>query len=152
MAGHPGKAAVLGVLFVVALWFWIPLAWRWTRPDDVAANTLLYVETGHGRTGHRASPTPTAEAGVSLRKAEGSGPTWHQLTQWMDDDPRTKPTNPLRDHRDPFLVAQTEPVKAEPETVVEEVKAAPATNAARPGNGALRHHHRAEPPGGADQR
>ena len=119
MTKHPKKAVVLGTLCLVALWFWIPLVLGWVKKDDVATKAAV---SGAPTSGSAAVSAPgrlaatPADSGTKGKKAEGPKHPWHQLVQWMDNDPRTSATNPVLGRRDPFLTRQNEAAKAAAET------------------------------------
>jgi hypothetical protein len=78
----PLKAGVLGLLCVVALWFWAPLVTGWfggskgkaAKPQAAAAPPVPVA-------------TPTAAGGAAPAAASPSVP-WRQLVAWMEKDPR----------------------------------------------------------------
>lgn len=107
---NPKKAAFLGVIFLVALWFWTPLVLGWidkknpsagptaTTPNDAQPNIAPAVALG----GENAAPH-------TLKVADYS---WQQLARWMDDDRLTLAVG-LTDHRrDPFLATKPEKEEA----------------------------------------
>ena len=114
MRTNPKKAVVLGLLGVVAVWFWAPLAASWIAPDDPAAEhaavaspvalSLPEMSPQMPITGQTASD-PTPETG------ESPGHSWQQLARWIDADPRTLATKVSCDQRDPFVVPRAEVVE-----------------------------------------
>lgn len=124
LTAHPKKAAVLGLLVLVALWFWAPLVWGWIAADDPAAKA----PSASASVGNASSALPRGPAAVSVPAAPAtiaaasSAATkvdkrpnypWHQLVQWMDNDPRTSPADPALGRRDPFLSGGTEVAEAD---------------------------------------
>jgi hypothetical protein len=109
-AAHPKKAGILGLLCLVALWFWAPLVWRWIDKEDTATKASV--------AGQAATSAPRILADVPVasaaapNKSESPKYPWHQVAQWMDNDPRTTATNPLPGRRDPFLASPTEAATA----------------------------------------
>jgi hypothetical protein len=102
----------------VALWFWVPLVLGWIKKDDAATKAPM------GAAPNSASvtvSTPGGSAAVQANsatkgnKAEGAKHPWHQLIQWMNNDPRTSATNPMPGRRDPFVSPQNDAAKAEAE-------------------------------------
>ncbi|MBN2023928.1 MAG: hypothetical protein JW809_14185 [Pirellulales bacterium] len=98
---HPKKAAVLGLLALVAVWFWGPLVWGWlgTKKSDVAA---------------AGSPPPQATAPYAARNAENAAlPPWNQLVAWREADLNTTPRAEAPGRPNPFHPAETVAAKAE---------------------------------------
>jgi hypothetical protein len=103
------KAAVLGVLAVVALYFWWPLVAKWF---------------GNGSTATAASTSPTVVNPATLAitppaAAKKSTVAWQEVARALERDPRMKPTAWDED-RDPFAslapptqVVETDPTEAE---------------------------------------
>lgn len=92
IAAHPAKAAVLGILCVVALWFWAPLLWGWIAPPGDAPATV--------ETPPAAVPQLPGLPAAVAAPAEASQPVsadypWQQVVRWMEQDPRTRPVEPL---------------------------------------------------------
>ena len=99
---NPKKAAFLGLMLVVALWFWSPLLLGTIgekKPSAVAVP-------------HAASPdtAPTIVAGVDATApsaTEVAEHSWSTLARWIDGDRLTLATG-LADHRrDPFRMPQS---------------------------------------------
>lgn len=109
-ARNPAKAGVLGLLLVVALWFWAPLVWGWIGSREGTSRpspTQPPQATSEAR-----GPAPAATAKIA------PAATWQQLVEWRKQDPQTAAADTLKTRRDPF--------HAIPAPVVqEEVKAAP---------------------------
>lgn len=91
VAAHPAKAAVLGVLCVVALWFWAPLVWGWTVPNKSVIVPAVQPRDEPQLPGF--PPPDVAAAGAETEPTERSH-SWRELVQWMQNDPRTKPARP----------------------------------------------------------
>jgi len=111
---NPKKAAILGGMLLVAVYFWAPLVAGWIQPSSGGAPppppTTAANLTGFDPTPKAASPKPAAPESVKS--------SWQELTQWMEHDPRTRPAAELAAARDPFHAVETaKPV---------EVRAAPA--------------------------
>ena len=120
ITSHPGKAAILGLLFLVALWFWVPLVWGWVDEDQPAAKPTAVAQTDNSAPKAAASNTPNTPntpktSNTALKKVESPKYPWHQLVQWMENDLRTSATNPLRGRDDPLLSPQAEVATAEVE-------------------------------------
>ncbi len=87
VTAHPAKAAVLGGLCVVAMWFWVPLVWGWVSPKEPSAAATVAREPS-------AMPVPGfVPTSVSVPPAEATPAVpavpWTQIVQWMEQDPRT---------------------------------------------------------------
>ena len=110
---NPKRAAILGVLVVVALWFWAPLVWGWIAEDDPAVEA-----TAEQSAADSATTLPTdspAQSDTMPKEAESPRHPWHQLVQWMDNDPRTSAATLMFPQRDPFLAPKTAVVEDQPE-------------------------------------
>ncbi len=88
---------MLGLLAVVALWFWVPLVAGWLGGDDTedmtAPNELA------------TDPSATSPAAsATARDVAAPRPKWQELVRWMDADRRTVAAEPLPIARDPFTV------------------------------------------------
>jgi hypothetical protein len=99
---HPAKAAVLGLLFLVALWFWAPLILGWMEEDGPAKVSAAEEPTG------ALSPAVAAAGSAEPTGATQPKQTWRQLVQWMQGDPRTGSADSMSGRRDPFLAVQHE--------------------------------------------
>jgi len=110
----PKKAAALGLLVLVALWFWGPLVWGWITPDksdtavaaDPVADPALPVMIDAAQT-----------TGNTEKETESPRHSWQELAQWMDDDRMASATSVPIGTRDPFV-----PPRAEVAVTVEEDK------------------------------
>lgn len=115
---NPKKAAILGVLFLVALYFWAPLVWEWIPKGEASADSAFSeISTDVG------APIPGAISGPSGETDARNGQTavpkfaWTQLDQWMKQDPRTTPAEDFFEQRDPFAVrVHTDDERSEEET------------------------------------
>ena len=97
---NPKQAIALGLLVVVACWFWAPLIVGW-------------LPTGAGKPGSPATPNAvaavaTAEQPNSAEPASAAAPTWSQLAEWMQHDPLMAAAPRLASDRNPFVTPQTE--------------------------------------------
>jgi hypothetical protein len=103
LTASPKKAAVLGVSFVIAIWFWAPLVGKWfgvksteeaavapASADEVVATITTVTPTA-------AKPTPK----------------WHQVLEWMRKDPLMQPYRPSANERDPFAPSEAQIAKHE---------------------------------------
>jgi len=88
----PKKAAALGLLCVVALWFWAPLVWGWIAPEDSASET-----TAATAPGPNPGPTSGVAAGFNPTAPKIDNPShqstvpWQTILEHIDRDPRKKP-------------------------------------------------------------
>jgi hypothetical protein len=105
----PKKAAFLGLLMLVAVYFWAPLAWGWltaASPTDRVSVPLAQSEVpmmpGHGN----------LAADSASRQADAPRYPWQELARWRNADPRTVATREPAAGRDPFRLVQTESVEA----------------------------------------
>ena len=116
VTANPKKAAILGLLAVVALWFWAPLVWGWVAPDG--ENTAKAVELDAD-----IPPTLPIERTKNYKTTQQkTGETrhhWKQVVEWMEDDPLTSTANIIISKRDPFHMQKPEMVE---ETVEPEIE------------------------------
>lgn len=101
---NPKKAAVLGLLCLVAIYFWGPLVWSW-MPGKSSAKTKP-------KTANKAKATskpPRRPIAVS----EANKPTtitkqtfqWNDFVSWLESDERMTSVRLAADSRDPFQAA-----------------------------------------------
>jgi hypothetical protein len=111
-ARSPQKAAVLGLLALVAIWFWAPLVMGWVqgepkkKPEAAAEeNTLAGLEFAVPTVAPAGQPTSTA------KEEEATGPgDWQELIVWLESDPKTDPAGAAAPARDPFVAIDFPPV------------------------------------------
>lgn len=120
----PKKTAVLALMFVVALWFWAPLAWKWVAPQSGEA-----AAAGAASDVLAAAPSPSP-AGVATTAAP-SAPTsasalnWKELADVLENDPLLASARMHEKLADPFAVPLAEkPAASDNETVNDELQAA----------------------------
>lgn len=113
----PKKAGALGLMFLVAIYFWAPLVSGWmgsSRPADMppTASTAT-TPTVPATTENTTAAKPTNEA---------KPVSWQELIAWQDEDPRRAPAT-LVASRDPFhaveKVVEQKPVDEKPEKKIE---------------------------------
>ncbi len=109
---HPGKAAVLGVLALVAGYFWTPLVWGWLRPADTAVAASLGPQAADGQ---HPQPTPVARSTDATAPPKTDSVPWETVAAWIDADPDTRPAD-LNTFRNPFQPTAKEAEKPPPET------------------------------------
>ncbi|HEX4131330.1 MAG TPA: hypothetical protein VHZ24_14920 [Pirellulales bacterium] len=79
------KAAALGVLALVAGWFWYPLLFKKSSAGEAQAAAA----------NPAAATAPTPAAGSTIAPTSGSDPAvpWHDVARWIDQDPHMQPAN-----------------------------------------------------------
>lgn len=100
---NPKKLGALGLLLVVALWFWAPLVRGWFHKDEPApspAGSPTAVAAASGIS----APNPVG--GNQAGKLAGTTYSWDQVAEWMEKDPLTKAAGTLPARRDPFRASQ----------------------------------------------
>lgn len=94
VTANPKKGAILGIMFLVALYFWVPLVMSWIGKSE------------NGPPPAPASPVPgfSASAVSSPKASAQTSPatSWHLLAQWIDQDPLMQAVRPRAGMRDPF--------------------------------------------------
>ena len=116
ITAKPKKAAILGILLLVAVYFWFPLIRGWMPGGQ------------SGVANESGSVTQSQVADTVLQSATGTTslsnnvpvPPWQQLAAWMEADPRKAPAMNRVGARDPFhpgsmRVAETVEKKEEPQ-------------------------------------
>jgi hypothetical protein len=119
---HPKKAVVLGIVLLLMLYFWIPLLWEWNNKSKELPNGT--------QTAANTSPGPTNSTNNlsinSLSANKENKPLrycWKEIVKWMDNDPRTRPAEPLTINRDPFQSPKEMAEKADKIALEEQAKA-----------------------------
>jgi hypothetical protein len=110
-AANPKKAVILGVAALVAVYFWMPLVWKWIGKGDSIAMAAPVQPSTTGMVVTElsvAAPTPQPAA----KQTASERPSWQQLDRWMHDDQRTMTAPPLPNTRDPFQPPKVEVVEA----------------------------------------
>lgn len=101
---NPKKAAILGLLLLVAAYYWTPLVAGWFSgsgtPKPPAAGTA---PAQSPVSGIAATATPPANS-----PAEYVACPWQTLIQWRKADPRTVATTDLASRRDPFRLTESQ--------------------------------------------
>ena len=131
---NPKKAAVLGLLLLVALYFWAPLLWRWIDRGDSQAKPAQAAATAEGKPPvlGALAPSPKSARGRNSTTQDKKPPPsrpWDELARWIEEDPRMKPVGELSSCRDPFHAVARE-VAEKPKS--EQIKAAEAAAAMTP--------------------
>lgn len=109
---NPKKAAVLGLLVLVALYFWSPLMWGMVAgKGPKAPKTDAADLTGFDPLGLSAT-LPSAE---QLKREPAPQHTWEELSEWMDRDPTMAAATGLDRRPDPFFPPREEQEVNEPE-------------------------------------
>lgn len=128
----PKKAALLGVLCLVAAWFWGPLLWHWVVPKQTLEEAS--VTQGGVASGVLAAPgaagqvvpspvvaaAPPGPASSAFAKAAAGAqpaaqPDWRKLAEWKRADRLAQPAELPPGVRDPFVSL----VPSEPEATLE---------------------------------
>ena len=91
----PGKSAVLGLITLVAIWYWAPLIRDWLPGGTAeASGSPLIIPQTNGATAPRTGTEPT--------EGQPSKYSWRTLVQWLNKDPLTRPAVLSENDRDPF--------------------------------------------------
>lgn len=106
---NPAKAAVLGGLLLVAIWFWYPLVQKWAGGSSrsVAQETVE-----HDLVVPQKASLPTPEAPVVTKQVAAGKTDWQTIVKQISDDPWMKKGTLRQNDFDPFY-----PEK-QPETVL----------------------------------
>jgi hypothetical protein len=108
LAANPKKAAALGLMALVALYFWAPLVWRWFSPEggkkSGAAATALIL-------------TDDPEEPAAAAKRRGGKFRWDKVRQLIADDKRMASAAYDAAWTDPFAGQAAPPAAAAAGTV-----------------------------------
>ena len=112
LTSNPKKSALLGLLFVVAIWFWAPLIMKWCgkNSDETAkaAGVSSTATAAGGASGSGVSAgTTEASSGAVAANSKLATPNWHQVLGWITSDPMMQPHVPQASSRDPFTSASS---------------------------------------------
>jgi hypothetical protein len=116
IVAHPKQAACLGLVGIVALYFWAPLMIGWfskSQPDAAAGMAEKPVAES-SQPPSSSAPAPAGDPS-SANAGKVTMPGWQELVEWIERDPRTRPAGPLRGGHDPFGAAKVEIVARKPE-------------------------------------
>jgi hypothetical protein len=113
---NPKKAALLGSLVLLALYYWGPMIWGWVAAEEATGRPPDAPTAAVASLGGAAVPTPPP---TSEDKNTGTHP-WTQLDQWMRQDPITTPVEDVAAWHDPFAVASSELEAVEPDETQDE--------------------------------
>ena len=104
---NPAKAAGLGVLLLVACYFWAPLILGFMKPAQETA-----AAPPHGAAAATA-PTPSAPPAPASAATPGQSPSatpsdalpydWQKYAKLIEDDAKMRPSQDLSSERDPFV-------------------------------------------------
>jgi hypothetical protein len=126
-AANPKKVVLLGVVAIVALYFWAPLVRGWIVTDKAAGPTAIDAMPAT----IVAQPTNSVpESQPAGNKIPSVQPSWQQVAQWMSKDPRTMIAPVMTQARDPFEAPRPEVAET---NVEEKVEAKPPVTPAAAG-------------------
>lgn len=101
----PKKAAALGLLLLVAVYYWVPLLKGTIANEDQAVATAAELPEPGFPSVAIARPGPQLEA-TAAAAAPSYG--WEDLVRWSREDAATRPAETLIQRRDPFQPVRTE--------------------------------------------
>jgi len=114
-ARSPQKAVVLGLLAVVALWFWAPLVLGWVQGEG-AKKPKAAVEGDKLAGMEYAAPLVPPAGGPNPRDRESATEDaatlgdWQEMIAWIESDPKSDPAGAAAPARDPFVSIEFPPV------------------------------------------
>lgn len=106
IAASPKKAAILGLLLLVAIWYWFPLVWGWVAPESTPTAAAPAPQTVSTQVKDEGPTAPGSES------KEANTHSWKQIAQWIESDPRTVALSDLQGRTDPFDPVQ-QPIEEE---------------------------------------
>lgn len=129
-ANSPGKAAVLGLVCLVAIYFWAPLLYRWTvKPNEVAIAPSADASKAQSVAVSTAPPA-SAMPGPNGSRAAQPLVDWHTTLQRIEADPDMKPAAFEREV-EPFAGPA---VEAKSQAAEAEITATPVAEKVTPGS------------------
>jgi hypothetical protein len=134
---NPKKGAALGVLCLVALWFWGPLVAGWVSGSKggskVAKKKAAATETADGATTSSKKGNKSTDKTAQDAKSEvNSKVAWGTLLEWMRNDPTMASAVRVPIARDPFIMVQPTVISPPQHTDVEETTADSAAAESKP--------------------
>ncbi|MBN2217968.1 MAG: hypothetical protein JW719_11390 [Pirellulales bacterium] len=96
IAVSPKKAAILGLLLLVAIWYWFPLVWGWLVPESTPTAAEPAPKTVS------AQVKDEGPAALGSDSKETKTHSWKQIAQWIESDPRTVALSDPQGRTDPF--------------------------------------------------
>lgn len=94
---------MLGLVVLVAVYFWVPLVWRWVGKGSAETATAKATTTSAAAMTVATRVSEGNEAGQPAAKQNTSRLPWQQIVQLRKNDPKTMPAPPLATTRDPFV-------------------------------------------------
>lgn len=86
----PKKAAALGILVLVAIWFWAPLLKKWVGPSGATSAKTANVLEAMPATLIEVNPATATWETRSQTDSPATRP-WNEVLAWIETDERTKP-------------------------------------------------------------
>jgi hypothetical protein len=123
ITAHPKKAIFLGIMLVVGLYFWTPHLLGWINKTEEGPKSTTGTQVAVNASGAQANFADNLGGNKENKPLKYS---WKEVLKWMDNDPRTRPAQPLTIDRDPFQGPKEEVDKTKEEP---EVKAPPVSPA-----------------------
>jgi len=108
---NPKKAVLLGLVTLVAFYFWMPLVWGWIQPKTTEVASMPQAENERiaGVSPGTALAAPAASVAPSPSPGAAKRPSWRQIEQARQEDPRTRSVEQLSNAREPFGSVGNEP-------------------------------------------
>ena len=99
---NPKKAAILGLLALVAIYFWAPLAMKMVGGSSKSASKPIAQQESTTASAQAKSPTVDKQANAPAQQPVPQGPSWDKLLKWIEKDPLTTSYLQLKTEHDPF--------------------------------------------------
>lgn len=123
----PGKAAVLGIVCIMAIYFWLPLVSKWVfgSAESIMSDApAVATQSAEGQNGAATNASiasisqPQNSLGLATANTTQQRP-WFEVMKMIESDPNMSPVL-FEAEVSPFAVASTEPEKvpSAPESVV----------------------------------
>jgi len=100
---NPAKAAVLGGLLLVAIWFWYPLVQKWMGSSS---RSVAKDSAKHDLVIPQATSLPTPEVPTATQQVPSGKTDWRTIAQQIGDDPWMKQGTLPHEKFDPFFPEQ----------------------------------------------
>lgn len=103
---NPKKAGILGILALVAVWFWAPLAMDWFRSDGTKAAAASKDDRAGLAASALGGSVPAQDPGQPAEESPPLG--WKELVRLQQEDPKSQPGQIPAGGRDPFVTPKSQ--------------------------------------------
>jgi hypothetical protein len=116
---NPKQAAILGLLMLVAVYYWAPLIWGWVTPTATAAESATVQSAD-------ASARPTKPSSPQKVSVKPQQQNWQDLASWRKSDPYSTTASSLSSLNNPFVTNPDDESDATPQVRTQHAITSPA--------------------------